>query len=555
MSLTQVLLDIQCGVNIDDFFSLALALCSPEIDLLGVTTVSDRDGEGTRMAKRLVRAYGHSIPVIRGSAQPHGIQYDPARAVQFLIDTVRAHYGEVTLITNGPLTNIALAMEHDPKFEGGVEQIITMAGWAGQHLPEWNVRCDPWAVDRLLESTVPLVLFCRDSTNACRLNQMYLDALSRSDAEGTALLLRYLHAWQATSTEPLTLHDPLTIAYVCKPELVTLEEVQVRREKDEPILSIGPEGKQTLLCRHVDTLSYFNLITMRLDSAKPIEEDPSPRLSAIHFASPPYLYSALKLEYPPGWALPMRSRSENQVIHVKRGDLTVTVSGATHVLTSGDLFFIPAETRYSLATQTGMILAMVDFHFQGSGAADTYLRDYLKPTPMRIPPKYAGAAGRVVDELARAYLLQNVESVLRSKALLYELLALLTRIVNESSDDHDFTPEQTLYVEAARRIIEDNLTRRFSLDALAAAVGVSKYHLSRLFRRRYGVSPGEYHTTLRMRQAAALLSMGHLSISEIAVQLGYMSVQSFSKAFKQHFGVNPSDHTSLEAHDLPTRWR
>jgi len=540
--MTPIVMDIQWGANIDDLFSVALALCSPEIDLLGVTVVSDADGNGTRAVERLVRAYGRSVPVHRGSAKPHPeASTKLPEAVAFLIETVRRRPGEVTVITNGPLTNIAMAMERDPSFAGKVKEIITMAGWAKQPLAEWNVACDPAAMQRVLESEAPFVLFSSDVTTACRLNEMYLSALSRSRSPGTALLLSQLKDWQNENSGAPTLHDPLTVAYVCNPDLAVMESVRVALAPPGTVLSVGQQGKLTRLCRHVDTLRYFNMITERLGSSRAVSPAPEPEWS-LHYAPPPYLYNALELEYPAGSRLELQARSEYQLLAVQRGLLALELDDAAYALETGDLFYIPAETSYSLATSGGVRLSLVFFHFHGGRPRQGADPLVAWETPLHIPPGSSGPFERIVRELVRAHLVQSVESVLMSKALLYELLALLTGLLRHTGGRGKLNPLQTQYVEAAKRIIEDGVTRRFSLDEIARAIGVSKYHLSRLFQLRYGMSPGEYHTQLRMRKAVSLLSMGHLSIGEIADQLGYGSVHSFSKAFKQHWGTNPSEY-------------
>lgn len=546
-----VALDIQTGVNIDDIFSLALALCSSEIDLVLVSTVSDADGKGTRLAQELVRAFGSHVPVVRGS---HKRYRDETRrvpeAIDRLIEVAQEHSGELVLVTNGPLTNIALAIRESEAFQGSIKQMITMAGWTGQRLPEWNVQSDPEAMRVILGTSFPLFLFSRDVTTACRLNELYLQALQECLAPGTQLLLEYLAEWQKDNPGTPTLHDPLTIAYLCNPELAAMEDARIdliQERTDDQVLALGKEGRAAKVCRHVNTLSYFNMIIERLTGAKgSVHEGPS-EWTWIHTTPPPLLYNALELEYKPGWHLEPQTRSEHQLVMVRRGSLSVSLTEASYTLEAGDLFYIPAEHRFSFETSSATGLTFVYFKFSGLGvdAASTteHWIDRLQSTAFQISDEYVVPAERVIRELVRAHLEQTVRSTLESKALLYELLSLLYCSLRQVDQEH-LTSQQIEYVESARRWITERVDRSFSLEELARAIGVSKYHLARLFARRYSMSPGQYHTRLRMQNAKSLIELGHLSISEVGYHLGYRSVHSFSRAFKAYWGVSPTEYAS-----------
>ncbi|HHY57134.1 MAG TPA: nucleoside hydrolase [Chloroflexi bacterium] len=166
----KVLLDTDIGSDIDDAVCLAYLLAQPDCDLLGITTVSGEPVRRAAMASALCHVAGKDIPILPGAAdpllatqrQPHAPQADKlahwphktrfptGQAVEFLRTTIRAHPGEVTLLTIGPLTNIALLFSIDPEIPHLLQQLVMMCGVftnrrAGVGQLEWNALLDPHA--------------------------------------------------------------------------------------------------------------------------------------------------------------------------------------------------------------------------------------------------------------------------------------------------------------------------------------------------------------------------------------------------------------------------
>lgn len=166
----KVLLDTDIGSDIDDAVCLAYLLAQPDCDLLGITTVSGEPVRRAAMASALCRVAGKDIPIFPGAAdpllvtqrQPHAPQADrlahwpheanfpTGQAVEFLRTTIRANPGEVTLLTIGPLTNIALLFSIDPEIPHLLKELVMMCGVftnrrAGVGPLEWNALLDPHA--------------------------------------------------------------------------------------------------------------------------------------------------------------------------------------------------------------------------------------------------------------------------------------------------------------------------------------------------------------------------------------------------------------------------
>lgn len=95
-------------------------------------------------------------------------------------------------------------------------------------------------------------------------------------------------------------------------------------------------------------------------------------------------------------------------------------------------------------------------------------------------------------------------------------------------------------ISIANQFIEKEYRSNLALDRLAHEVGVSKFHLQRLYKKATGLSPLEYATNLKLKEAAKLLLTTNQSITEIAYHLGFKSSAHFSSLFRQHLNSTPS---------------
>ncbi len=246
----KLLLDTDIGNDIDDAVCLAYLLARPDCELLGVTTVTAGASSRASLASALCRVAGARVPVFPGAERPlsreplqepppqaealarwpHDTRFPAGEAVGFLRDTIRRYPGEVTLVTIGPLTNVALLLRTDPAIAGLLGGLVSMAGAYGEDSAEWNVRCDPEAAAEVYAAGVPghrcLGL---DVTR-----QVWLPA-DAFRARCTAPLLRavldFAGTWFATR-DRVTFHDPLAAATVFRPELCGYVGGTVRVEGD-----------------------------------------------------------------------------------------------------------------------------------------------------------------------------------------------------------------------------------------------------------------------------------------------------------------------------------
>jgi purine nucleosidase len=254
-----VILDTDIGTDVDDVLALSLILCSPELRLEGVTCVYVDVALRARMALKLLRlAGGPEVPVMAGASrsllglapiywaghegvgllEPDDEQLSPSpeHAVDFLVRTVMENPGEICLVAIGPLTNVALACLREPELPRRLARLVIMGGvvragvGGGLDLPlrEHNITCDPEAAHVVLSAGAPTTLIPLDVTLRVNIDA---EGVRRIRSGGTPFhdaVARQVELYPRYRDHGSTfLHDPLAVAAVIRPELVTLRPLHV----------------------------------------------------------------------------------------------------------------------------------------------------------------------------------------------------------------------------------------------------------------------------------------------------------------------------------------
>lgn len=265
-----VVLDTDIGTDVDDVFALGTLLGSPELDLVGCTTVYGDVQLRARLAARMLRLAGRSgVPVVcgeretlsglpikwggwEGVAQPdlaaERIDEGPD-AVEFLAERARAYAGELVLVAIGPLTNVATAIRRHPDFAGGLRELVVMGGWFGdERRAEHNFACDPAAVQVVVDAGIPMTVTGLEIT---RQSSFGYDELARVADAGTELA-RFVEAearnyWTAGDVRASSPHDPLALLPLVRPELFEFRDVAIRAADDGTTTAMEPSNGSTRL--------------------------------------------------------------------------------------------------------------------------------------------------------------------------------------------------------------------------------------------------------------------------------------------------------------------
>ncbi len=261
---TRIILDVDTGT--DDAVALMVAALSPDIELVGATTVNGNTAL-QNCTENSLRVFDHigltGVPVYEGMSQPlvrpnphqinpasriHGdfLDLPPSRstkgsqhAVDWLIDTYMASDGDITLVPVGPLTNIATAMRKEPRIIERIPELVIMGG-AHDHgnataSAEFNIFLDPEAAWIVVNCGRPIRMLPLDATHEALVSKedcARLRALGTPAAIATAIFIeKRIDGYDAT--QPMhrlgaaPVHDALAVCAVIDPTVVTTHFIHV----------------------------------------------------------------------------------------------------------------------------------------------------------------------------------------------------------------------------------------------------------------------------------------------------------------------------------------
>jgi purine nucleosidase len=290
----KVILDTDIGDDIDDTFAVALALRSPELQILGITTTfGDTETRAKLLDRFLAEAGRPEIPVAAGvptapkgtftqrryAESGHFAKPSHPDAVAFLLDQIRRSPGQITLIAIGPLMNVGAAIDKDPVTFRKLKRVILMGGSIKRGYgdlgfgpptppqPEWNILNDIPSAQKLFAAGVPLFVMPLDAT------QLKLDEVKRAFlfSQGTpltdALTLLY-HQW---GQQTPTLFDPMTIAFLVNPSLCPVQPMHIRVDdkgftRPDPGSPNAPNPPNAQVCLDSNPDGFFRFLLPRVAS-------------------------------------------------------------------------------------------------------------------------------------------------------------------------------------------------------------------------------------------------------------------------------------------------
>ena len=279
----QIIIDTDIGDDIDDAFALALALQSREINLLGVTTATGDTQTRAQLALRMLRESGHgSIPVAVGRAtRPpttltqedfakdidlRGVRFPSA--VDFTLAQIRKHPHQIELVAIGPLTNLADMIDKDPAAFHLLKRIVIMGGdiptETEKASPEWNIKNDIAAAQKVFAAGVPMTVFPLNSTRL-RLDPERRKTIFRQASRLTYMLSALYYQW---GQETPTLFDAMTIASLLQPDVCPTIPMRVSvDEKGSTVPSPGTPNVDVCLTANED--QFFQLYLRRILAKHP----------------------------------------------------------------------------------------------------------------------------------------------------------------------------------------------------------------------------------------------------------------------------------------------
>ena len=265
-----VIVDTDAGA--DDLIAIAYLLARPDIDIQAITSVNGvaHAEAGARNVLRLLRVANRRIGVFVGADQPlegrgafpadwrqqademaalpmPGGRRPRADAVSALLGRLRNSQGPITVLALGPLTNIATALEREPRTMARASQLIVMGGAidVGGNAPdnapapvaEWNMYVDPTAASLVLKAGLPLTLVPLDATSHVPIDRAFVASFAAHNRTPLGLLVGGLIASQEQmiNAGAYFAWDPLAAVAAVEPEVVRTrpEAIEIVRAGDE----------------------------------------------------------------------------------------------------------------------------------------------------------------------------------------------------------------------------------------------------------------------------------------------------------------------------------
>lgn len=295
----------------DDAAAIMLALGSPELEILGLTTVAgnvplSRTSKNARIilefcSRTDIKVYaGADKPIARPlvtAEHVHGktgldgpelhepqLPLETQHAVDFIIETLRREPADtVTLCTLGPLTNIALVLDKAPDVAGRVRELVMMGGGffeGGNITPaaEFNIYVDPEAAAAVFRSGIPIVMMPLDVTHKVLTLKSRVAKLRAIGSRPAAALVEMLDFFERFDVEKYgsdggPLHDPTVIAYLLRPELFSGRDCNVEVETASPLTAgmtvvdwwqVTGRKHNARVMRDIDSDGFFALLTERV---------------------------------------------------------------------------------------------------------------------------------------------------------------------------------------------------------------------------------------------------------------------------------------------------
>ncbi len=233
-------------------------------------------------------------------------------------------------------------------------------------------------------------------------------------------------------------------------------------------------------------------------------------------------YSCGRRACPPGWSMRREQFLNPYLVHyVLKGSGTFYIRDKAYSVRTGDLFICrPNEAaRYVASTHDPY-----DYVWLGFDCSPQF-QPLLEVDVISLP-----SAAHLFVQMTNAEDSPAKEWIVCG--LLYQVFAMLAAVRDTPSAGKD-------YVNQAIEYIENHTEHTLQVTELTAQLGLSRSHFCRIFKQQTGMSPQEYIVFYRLEKAAHMLSSTNLPQKEIAQAVGYPDVYAFSKMFRRKYGISP----------------
>ena len=246
--------------------------------------------------------------------------------------------------------------------------------------------------------------------------------------------------------------------------------------------------------------------------------------------------------------IPVHWHDELEIIYVKSGFLTVSISGESYIGKAGDAFVVSPGNLHLMGSQTGTVdyftflFPLKYISFRTDDMLDDKLLEPLNSGHLMICPRVKDTAKELCEQLIEIYMAKTDESEskiaaqIKTKVILLQFILEMWEkglvIENDTNGRNIVEKEMVSY-------IQQNFTGKISLKEFGEQFHLSEKYISRYFKEHFHITLSQYITYLRLEHAKQLLQDTDMPVTEVALQSGYQNVSYFIRSFKKAYAVSP----------------
>ena len=284
-------------------------------------------------------------------------------------------------------------------------------------------------------------------------------------------------------------------------------------------------------CRIIGEIMYFELKENKPHGTK---DDP---FSIYHIAN-------VKRSF----QIPVHWHDEFEIIYVKSGFLTVSISGENYIGKPGDAFVVSPGNLHFMGSQTGnvdyftFLFPLKYISFRTDDILDDKLLEPLNSGHLIISPEIEDTVKEQCEQLVEIYGVKKEESQskitaqIKTKIILLQFILELWKkgfiVENDTGGKNTVEKEMVSY-------IQQNFTGKILLKEFGEQFHLSEKYISRYFKEHFHITISQYVTYLRLEHAKQLLQDTDIPVTEVAMQSGYQNVSYFIRSFKKTYGMSP----------------
>ena len=246
--------------------------------------------------------------------------------------------------------------------------------------------------------------------------------------------------------------------------------------------------------------------------------------------------------------IPVHWHDEFEIIYVRSGFLTVSISGESYIGKTGEAFVVSPGNLHLMGSQTGTVdyytflFPLKYISFRTDDMLDEKLLEPLNSGHLMICPRVKDTAKELCEQLVDIYMAKKDESESKittqvgTKIILLQFILEMWKkgfvIENDTSGRNTVEKEMVSY-------IQQNFTGKISLREFGEQFHLSEKYISRYFKEHFHITLSQYVTYLRLEHAKQLLQDTDIPVTDVAMQSGYQNVSYFIRSFKKTYGISP----------------